>query len=109
MLQPDRSSITADGRDLSFIAVTVADKAGAHVPRTNNLVRFVLEGPGEIVAVDSGDATSHASFQAREVKAFNGLCMVIVRLRNGAAAPLVVTAHTDGLEPAKVTVSAIKP
>jgi len=61
------------------------------------------------VAVDSGDATSHASFQAREVKAFNGLCMVIVRLRNGAAAPLVVTAHADGLESAKATISVTGP
>src|SRR5512135_3703683 len=62
MLQPDRSSISADGRDLSFVSVTVADSAGAQVPRSNNLVRFDLEGPGEIVAVDNGDATSHSPF-----------------------------------------------
>ncbi len=108
-LQPDRSSILADGRDLSFIAVTVSDKAGAQVPRSHNLVSFDLEGPGEIVAVDSGDATSHSSFQAREVKAFNGLCMLIVRLRDGASAPLVVTARADGLESAKATISVSKP
>jgi beta-galactosidase len=109
VLQPDRGSILADGRDLSFIAVTVSDKAGAQVPRSHNLVSFDLEGPGEIVAVDSGDATSHSSFQAREVKAFNGLCMLIVRLRDGASAPLVVTARADGLQSAKATISVSKP
>jgi len=109
VLQPDRSSLLADGHDISFIAVTVADSAGNRVPRTNNLVRFELQGPGEIVAVDNGDATSHSSFQAHEVKAFNGLCLLIVRLRRGAAVPLLVTARADGLESAQMAISRARP
>jgi beta-galactosidase len=109
ILQPDRSSLSADPHDLSFIAVTAVDRAGTRVPRANNLVRFEVEGPGEIVAVDNGDPTSHSSFQAREVKAFNGLCLLIVKLRSEAAAPLVVTARADGLESAKVVISRSKP
>jgi beta-galactosidase len=108
-LQPDRSALSADGHDLSFIAVTVADGAGVQVPRTNNLVRFEIEGPGEVVAVDNGDPTNHSSFQAREVKAFNGLCLLIVRLRRGATAALAVTARADGLESAQVVISVTKP
>ena len=51
------------------------------VPRTHNLVKFEIEGPGEIVAVDNGDATSLEPFQAKQRKAFNGLCQVIVKGR----------------------------
>ena len=37
---------------------------GATVPRSHNLVQFEVDGPGEIVAVGNGDATSHEPFQA---------------------------------------------
>ena len=37
-------------------------------------------GPGEIVAVANGDATSHMPFKANEMRAFNGLCLVILTI-----------------------------
>jgi beta-galactosidase len=105
VLQPDRTSISADGHDLSYITVTIADDAGMKVPRADNLVRFELEGSGKIVAVDNGDATSHSSFKAHEVKAFNGLCLLMVRLKKGAAGSFVVTARAEGLDPAQAVIS----
>jgi beta-galactosidase len=75
------------------------------VPRADNLVHFELEGPGEIVAVDNGDATSHSPFQAHEMKAFNGLCLLIVRLQKGAAGSFTVNVRAEGLDPAQAVVS----
>ena len=103
-LIPDRKLIRADGHDLSFVTVTIADKKGRLVPRANNLVRFSLEGPGEIIATDNGDATSHESFQAQERAAFNGLCLVVVRSRNGEAGKITLKAEADGLKDATVVV-----
>ena len=40
----DRSVITADGSDLSFITVKVTDKDGVTVPRTHPLIKFSIEG-----------------------------------------------------------------
>ena len=95
LLSPDRATIAADGKDLSFITVTVADKKGRLVPRSKNQIKFEIEGPGEIVAVDNGDATSFESFQSKERKAYNGLALVIVR----ATAPEKITlkATSEGL------------
>jgi len=78
-LQPDRASIHADGLDLSYVTVTIADKDGVLVPRSKNHVKFEISGPGKILAVDNGDATSFESFQAGERNAFNGLALVIVQ------------------------------
>ncbi len=96
-MKPDRDRIRADGSDLSFVTVTVADKSGLLVPRSKNAIRFEIEGPGEIVATDNGDATSFESFQAPERKAFNGLALVIVRARPGRAGTIKLTAKSDGL------------
>jgi beta-galactosidase len=104
-LQADRASIKADGHDLAFVTVTVADRAGLLVPRSKNRIRFSLSGPGEIVAVDNGDATNLESFQAHERNAFNGLCLVIVRARAGQAEKIKLKAQADGLTGGEITIA----
>ena len=104
ILTPDRSIIRADGQDLSFITARIADQDGLTVPRAHNLVRFQIDGPGEIAGVDNGDATSFESFQASQHKAFNGLCLVIVRAKSGAGGSIVVKAASDGLAAAQTKV-----
>jgi beta-galactosidase len=99
-LQADRSTLLANGQDLSFVTVTIVDKAGRLVPRSSNKVRFSLTGPGEIVAVDNGDATSFESFQASERNAFNGLCLVVVRTTDQPGA-VTLTATSQNLQSAQ--------
>jgi beta-galactosidase len=96
-LQADRNKILADGQDLSYITVTVADKHGSMAPRANNHIQFEIEGPGEILATDNGDATSFESFQAPERNAFNGMALVIVRAKPGLTGTIKLTAKSDGL------------
>ena len=76
---PDRTTIHADGQDLSFVTVTVQDAQGVMAPRADASIHFDIAGPGEIAATDNGDATSFESFQSHDHKAFNGLCLVIIR------------------------------
>ena len=102
MLKPDRSSIQSDGSDLSFVTVTIADKDGLMVPRSQDQVRFEIKGPGEIVAVDNGNATSHDSFKAKECKAYNGLCLVIIRSRSGQPGAIVLRASSSSVAAAEV-------
>jgi len=104
-LQPDRNELRADGADLSFITVSIADKDGLAVPQSKNRIRFEIEGPGEIVAVDNGDATSHESFQSKEFNAYNGLCLVIVRTKPGQAGNIKLKAQSDGLEGASANLT----
>lgn len=105
-LQPDRADLRADGDDLSFVTVRIADDAGQVVPRTHHSVTYRLDGPGDIVAVDNGDPTSHESFQATTRRAFNGLALVVVRTRRGETGPLTLHATADGLAPAAVQLNA---
>lgn len=96
----DRSTIAADGRDLSFITVRVADANGVTAPRADQRVRFTVEGAGELVATDNGDPTNLESFASSERAAFNGLCLLIVRAKPGQRGSIQVRATADGLQPA---------
>jgi beta-galactosidase len=105
-LQSDRDRIRADGKDLAFVTVRVTDPEGLTVPRASHRVRFSLEGPGEIVATDNGDATDLEAFPQPERRAFSGLCLVIVRGKPGQAGELRLTASADGLAGATVRINA---
>lgn len=104
-LSADRSTIDSDGADLAFITVNVEDKDGLTVPRTHPLIKFEIDGPGEIVATDNGDATSFVPFQSHEREAFNGLALVIVKAKKGAKGKFKVRATSNGLTTGEVVVN----
>jgi beta-galactosidase len=106
-LQADRNTIKADGQDLSFVTVTIVDKNGLPVPRSQNRIHFDVNGPGEIVVTDNGDATSFESFQSHERNAYNGLCLVIVRAKAGETGKITLRAASEGLAGAEIPITAM--
>lgn len=104
-LQSDRQSIAADGTDLVYITATIQDKEGLMVPRSNPTLHFTVEGPGEIVATDNGDATSFESFQSPTRKAFNGLALAIVKATKGATGVIKINAESHGLKTGSIEIS----
>ncbi|MEY4488916.1 MAG: Beta-galactosidase, partial [Verrucomicrobiota bacterium] len=104
-LTPDRAVIRADGLDLAFVTVRVTDRAGLTAPRAKNALAFAIEGPGEIVATDNGDPTDFEPFPSPRRKAFNGLCLVIVRLKPRQVGAVRLTASGAGLDSATTTIT----
>lgn len=96
--------IANDGKELAFITLRVEDKNGLMVPGSHPKIRFTVEGRGEIVATDNGDATSFESFQSRDKAAFNGMALVIVKAKKGAGGSLKIKAAADGLQAAQTEI-----
>jgi len=105
VLSVDRSSISADGKDLSFVTADIQDANGILVPNAANPVSFTISGPGEIVGVDNGNAIDTSSYKGATKNAFSGKALAIVR-STGAAGSIVVSASASGLTAGSVTVSA---
>ncbi|HEY3862703.1 MAG TPA: beta-galactosidase GalB [Verrucomicrobiae bacterium] len=104
LLDSDQKAMRANGEDLAYVTVTVADKDGLMAPRAGNLVKFELTGPGDIIATDNGDATSFEPFQSADRDAFNGLAVAIIRTRAGQSGELRLTATSAGLREASVKI-----
>ncbi|TDZ36470.1 Beta-galactosidase BoGH2A [Colletotrichum trifolii] len=100
----DRTTIAADGVDLSFVTVEVLDADGDVVRFADDEISFSVEGPGQIVATDNGDPSDLVAFPSPRRRAFSGLALAIVRFEEGAAGDLVVTASGQGLKSAQVVV-----
>jgi beta-galactosidase len=107
-LQPDRTTLRADGRDLAFLTASLVDKDGQLVPKSDNEITFAVSGPAEIVATDNGDATSHVPFPSKERKAFNGLALVIVRTKSGETGEIRVKATSSGLPAAEAVLQSVR-
>ncbi len=108
LMKADRANVSADGRDLSFVTVSIADKDGLLVPKSKNRIRFEISGPGEIVGVDNGDATSHESFQSKTQNTYNGLCLVIVRTKTGRPGQIRLKAQSDNLAGAELRIMSVR-
>ena len=106
-LSADRDVIVPDGVDLAFITVKVQDNTGLTVPRSRPLIKFEVEGPGEIIATDNGDATSFVPFRSHEKEAFNGLLLVIVKAKKGMKGTFSVNATSSGLESGHIQIQLI--
>ena len=106
-LEPDRSSINADGEDVSLVKVSILDAQGRMVPTAGNEVQFSLDGPGEIIGVGNGDPSSHEADKAEKRSAFNGLAMVIIQAAKEPGV-LKLTAESPGLETTVVEIKAVK-
>lgn len=78
-LSADRSLITADGKDLSFINVRVVDKNGNLCPDDTRQVKFKVRGTGSYRAAANGNSASLELFHLPEMKLFSGQLTAIVQ------------------------------
>lgn len=103
-IDADRSEITADGKDLSFITVKVIDEDGQMVPDATNKIKFEIRGNGEIVATDNGDPTNFTPFPSHDRKAFSGMALVIVKSKPGVTGSFTLIAKSEGLKTAQMQI-----
>ena len=90
--------------DLSFITVSVLDKAGIPVPTADNSVRVRVRGRGlRFKAIANGDATCLESFRQPQMHLFSGKLTVIVE-RTGKPGKGVVVLRSKGLKKTKIRI-----
>lgn len=102
-LTADKTEIKADGQALSYITVELVDAKGVRNPKTENLVKFDIEGPATIVAVGNANPMSLESYQLPQRKAWKGKCLVIVKAGTEAGR-ITLKASADGVGQAQITI-----
>jgi beta-galactosidase len=104
-LSPDRNTLKADGQDLSYVTVELADDKGVRNPKAENLIKFEIEGPGSIVGVGNANPRSIESNQLPQRKAWQGKCLVIIKSKKEAGS-ITLKAQAEGLKPSQVVIAA---
>lgn len=102
-LIPDRTQLSADGKDLAYINIRVVDKDGNLCPNDQRLIKFSVAGDGKYRASANGDPTSLDLFHLPQMPLFNGQLTSIVQAGEEAG-ELVFEAQAKGLTSAKITI-----
>ncbi|HLI47321.1 MAG TPA: DUF4982 domain-containing protein, partial [Chthonomonas sp.] len=100
-------TIKADGEEVGMVEVAIVDAQGRVVPTADNLVHFRVLGAGSIAGVGNGDPSDHEPDQADYRRAFNGLCLLVVRAGNRPGA-IEVEATSEGLRSAHLRLEAVR-
>ena len=104
-LTADRTTLRADGQDLSFATVEAVDEQGRLRPDASHEVQFSLTGAGAIAAVGNADGRDEATYQGTRRKLFQGRALVVVRTSEQVG-PIRLAAAAPGLREDTVTIQA---
>ena len=103
VLEADRNTIKADGKDLSFVTVKVVDKDGNLCPNADNLIKYAVKGEGLYRAGANGNPVSLELFHEPQMKVFSGMMTAIVQSADRAG-EITLTATAKGLKSAKIVI-----
>ena len=105
VLTADRKVLKADGYDLAYVTVECADAKGNLVPTAMNQLYFEVDGVGELVGVDNGNAAGGESLKGNKMKLFNGKAIAIVRTKRNESGKITLKVTSDDMESATVKLS----
>jgi len=78
-LTADRTTIKADGQDLSHISIHLEDIDGNFVQTDDRKLTVTVEGEGKFLGIDNGDLRRADSFAGNQLKTYFGRALVIVQ------------------------------
>lgn len=99
----DRTEISADGQDLCYITVELADEKGTRNPKAENMLKFEIDGPGKIIGVGNANPISTQSYQSSERKAWQGRCIVVLKSEQ-TKGKIILRATSGSLKQASIVI-----
>jgi len=103
ILTADKSRITKNWDDVSYVTAKVVDANGIVCPNVDKLISFGISESGNIIAVDNGNVKSHEAYKATERHTYNGQCIAIIRATS-TSGQITVTANSQELKSGSVSI-----
>ena len=113
-INTDRTTISADGRDLSVVNVSVLDQRGTFVPTACVPVTITVSGDVRILGAGNGDPAFRSnerpvdpSARSFTIDSYNGLAQFMVQSTGGAGEATVKVSSTSGITSAEVFITLV--
>lgn len=106
-LKADRTSIKADGQDLSFVTVEVVDRNGVRCPDASHQLAFRVKGKGSLVAAGNADIKELETTSDDRHKAWKGHALAVIR-SHAQAGRTTLTVSAPGLKDATAVIKMAK-
>lgn len=100
----DADTISADGQDLVYIELALADAAGTVPCNADAEITLTIDGPGVLAGFGSANPKTAERFDASTRTTFDGRALAIVR--STGAGEILITTSADGMTSQTVTIAA---
>jgi beta-galactosidase len=106
LIRPDRTTIYADGNDVSNIEVYVADAQGRPVRNATNTISYTLSGNGRGFGIGSGDWSNTQAFTQTSRKAYEGRVYIPIQ-SDTIPGTITVNITSSGLSSTPLTLTTV--
>lgn len=106
ILEPDQTTLHANGDDLIYVNISMKDKNGVPVANANNRVEISVTGNGRLIGLDNGDSTDYDEYKGSSRRLFNGHLLAVIGAKT-TAGPIKITASSVGLPDALMELTAV--
>lgn len=96
-LQADETYITADGRDIAHIEISLLDENGNHVMTADNRLTVSVSGSGHLLVLENGNSLDHTLGRSKIRNAHYGKLLAIVQSNRNETGTLLVQVNGEGL------------
>ena len=107
-ITPDRPTLSAGKKDLSFLRIDVVDEKGNFVPDGAIDLEVTVSGAGVLAGLCSGDPASHEKENTPFIRTFSGSALAIVR-SNSSCGEIKVSVKGSGVSSAETLLHAQMP
>lgn len=106
-LEPNKTSLIADSRDLVYVTISTTDKNGHPVENAVDRVYVSVTGAGRLLGLDNGDSSDPDQYVGMSRRLFSGkLCAIIGATKDEG--PIHMTVSGEGLDVATCTLQALQ-
>ncbi len=106
VLTPNKTELKADGEDMIFVEISMADDKGHPVENARNRVNVTVAGAGRLVGLDNGDSTDYDQYKGTSRKLFNGKLLAMIAAKD-VAGEIVMRASSVGLDDKVIKLRAV--
>lgn len=105
-LTPDKTTMTADGRDIIFVEITMEDEDGNPVENANNRVHVNVTGAGRLIGLDNGNSTDYDQYKGKSRRLFSGKLMALIGSTKEAG-KVTITVSSKGMNTVSAELEAL--
>ena len=105
-LKVEDEFLRADGLDMTFVEISMADSEGRPVENAVDRVTVSVYGPGRLVGMDNGDSTDTDPYQTTSRRLFSGKLLAMIA-STGEAGEITVEGSSLGKETVRLTLQAV--
>ena len=106
VLHAEDAALKADGEDMTFLTISMADRDGLPVDNACDRVRVRVDGPGRLLGLDNGDSADREGYKTATRRLFNGKLLAMIGTTK-AAGTVRVTVTSPGKADAVLEIPAL--